>query len=155
MPEVLELPTVVLPATKNDTVEFPKDAEGHWTVLYFYPKDDTPGCTVQACGYRDLFSEFKENGIDVYGVSLDDLPSHYNFESKFSLNFPLLCDEKKELSKALGALNEKFVGGKKSVSLQRDSFLIDPKGRVVRVWRDVDPVTTVEETLNAAKELMK
>ena len=153
--ETVELPKLELPATIKDSISIPEDFRGRWTVLYFYPKDDTPGCTFQACGYRDDLKQFSDKEIDVYGVSLDDLPSHYNFESKHGLNFPLLYDEKKVLSKALGVLQESIKGGKKVASLSRDSFLINPHCNVVKVWRSVDPKTTVAETLNQALALQK
>ena len=148
--ETMELPKLDLPATIEDSVNIPESFRGKWTVLYFYPKDSTPGCTVQACEYRDNLEKFSEKDIAVYGVSLDDLHSHYNFESNHSISFPLLCDEKRVLSKALGVLKEARKDGKKSYSLSRDTFLLNPHVQVVKVWRGVDPKTTVQETFDAA-----
>lgn len=135
-----KIPSLTLPVTTHDRMTLPDDFLGRWTLLYFYPKDDTPGCTKQACEYRDKIAEFKNLDAQVVGVSSDTIESHYKFVEKFSLNFPLLVDAKKELA------NELELQG-------RDSFLIDPDGVVRHVWRKVDPTTTVEETLNNLKKI--
>jgi len=148
------LPELVLPATIKDEVNIPKDLEGRWSLIYFYPKDDTPGCTVQACSYRDSLKTFVDSGIDVYGVSFDDLPSHYNFESKYELNFPLLYDSKKELGKFFGVVEEYREEGKKKCRVARDTFLVNPYGQVVKSWRGVDPKTTAQTTLKEALDFI-
>ena len=149
-----ELPSMTFKATEVEQVEFPKDLLGKVTVLYFYPKDDTPGCTKQACGYRDFQKELEGSKVQVFGVSMDDLGSHEDFKSKFSLNFPLIVDDTKALSEFLGVYGEQTWGDKKYMGLSRDSFLIDQKGVVVQEWRKVDPVASVDETLDAAKKLL-
>jgi peroxiredoxin Q/BCP len=106
------LPTVTLESSKGGFLRLPQDLGGKWTILYFYPKDDTPGCTRQACAYRDNLAEFTQAGIQVLGVSLDDLTSHDSFITKFNLNFPLLADTKHELSAALGVYGEQKWGDK-------------------------------------------
>lgn len=146
------LPELTLAHSEGGHVHLPADLKGHYTILYFYPKDDTPGCTKQACAYRDAAADIQESGIKLYGVSLDDLESHDHFRKKFSLNFPLIADVDKQLSQALGAYGEQEYAGKTYMGLSRDSFLIGPDTRVLQVWRRVDPLSTAAETLAAAIE---
>jgi peroxiredoxin Q/BCP len=136
-------------------LQWPQELKNQWTLLYFYPKDDTPGCTKQACSYRDNISEFTKRGVKVFGVSLDDLTSHNAFAEKFSLNFPLIYDKDKALSTFLGVYGEQEWNGNKYMGLSRDTFLIDPNGVVQREWRKVNPLATVGETLQAVVELVK
>lgn len=145
------LPHVALPSSTGGTVTLPDDFKGKWTLLYFYPKDDTPGCTVQACQYRDHKADSERIGVHLYGVSLDDLTSHDAFAKKFSLNFPLLADTAHALSEALGVYGDQTWNGKTFKGLSRDTFLIGPEGQIRHVWRKVSPSTTVEETLSEAK----
>jgi peroxiredoxin Q/BCP len=148
------LPRLSLRATSIDKVDVPDDLLNSWTLLYFYPKDDTPGCTKQACGYRDDSQKFKELGVKVYGVSLDDIASHEAFTEKYSLNFPLLSDPDHQLADFFGVYGEREWKGKKFNGLSRDTFLIDPKGKVARAFRAVDPTTTTQETFEAVKTLV-
>ena len=145
------IPALTLKATEVGEVSMPA---GAWTVLYFYPKDDTPGCTKQACTYRDAYQKFTDAGIKVYGVSMDDLDSHGSFKDKFSLNFPLLSDPEHKLADVLGVYGDhevKMPDGREFAwtGLSRDSFVIDPEGKVVKEWRMVDPVASVDETYDA------
>jgi len=149
------LPKIKLPSTSGSDLSIPDDLTGKWSLLYFYPKDDTPGCTKQACGYRDGLQSFKELGVLVFGVSLDDLTSHKNFIDKYSLNFPLLADTEHLLADALDAYGEQEWNGKKYNGLSRDTFLIDPNGIIQKVWRKVNPESTIEETKMALKEFIK
>ena len=149
-----ELPHVTLASSQGGNVVFPADFKGKWTLVYFYPKDDTPGCTKQACAYRDNLEQFKTAGIQLFGVSTDDLQSHGSFISKFSLNFPLLADTEHKLSEALGVYGDQTWGEKTYKGLSRDTFLINPDGKITEVWRKVSPATTMEETLAAAKKHM-
>lgn len=149
------LPTLTLEHSQNGTLTLPGDLKGQWTLLYFYPKDDTPGCTKQACSYRDHIGDFQNLGLKVYGVSMDGLESHQEFKAKFSLNFPLLADIDGHLSQALGVYGDQEWGGKVFKGLSRDSFLIGPDATVKHVWRKVDPTTTMAETLEKAKSLME
>jgi thioredoxin-dependent peroxiredoxin len=135
-------------------VELPKDLLGKYSVLYFYPKDDTPGCTKQACAYRDDQRKFRELGAQVFGVSLDDLSSHDAFVRKFSLNFPLISDPEHKLADFLGAYGEREWQGKKFMGLSRDTFVIDPHGRVARAFRKVDPLSTAADTYAALQTLI-
>jgi peroxiredoxin Q/BCP len=119
---------------------------GQRTVLYFYPKDDTPGCTKEACAFRDRMNDYAKAGIQVYGVSLDSPESHHTFREKYGLNFPLLTDEEGQASKALGVLGER---GK----ARRVTFLLDPEGRISKVYPEVSPQTHAEEILEDAASL--
>jgi peroxiredoxin Q/BCP len=119
---------------------------GQRTVLYFYPKDDTPGCTKEACAFRDRMNDYAKAGIQVYGVSLDSPESHHTFREKYGLNFPLLTDEEGRASKALGVLGER---GK----ARRVTFLLDPEGRISKVYPEVSPQTHAEEILEDAASL--
>jgi peroxiredoxin Q/BCP len=122
------------------------DLRGQKTVLYFYPKDDTPGCTKEACAFRDRMGDYQRAGIQVYGVSLDSPDSHRRFRKKHDLNFPLLTDEGGEAAKALGVLSERGVAN-------RVTFLLDPSGKIVKVYPDVSPETHADEILEDAKTL--
>jgi thioredoxin-dependent peroxiredoxin len=119
---------------------------GQRTVLYFYPKDDTPGCTKEACAFRDRMNDYAKAGIRVYGVSLDSPESHHTFREKYGLNFPLLTDEEGRASEALGVLGER---GK----ARRVTFLLDPEGRISKVYPEVSPQTHAEEILEEAASL--
>jgi thioredoxin-dependent peroxiredoxin len=121
--------------------------EGEKTVLYFYPKDDTPGCTKEACAFRDRMPDYERAAIRVYGVSLDSPESHRRFREKYNLNFPLLTDEGGRAADALGVLRE---SGK---SANRVTFLLDPDGRIARVYPEVSPETHADEILEDAASL--
>jgi thioredoxin-dependent peroxiredoxin len=123
------------------------DLEGEKTVLYFYPKDDTPGCTKEACAFRDRIPDYERAAIRVYGVSLDSPESHRRFREKYNLNFPLLTDEGGRAADALGVLRE---SGK---SANRVTFLLDPDGRIARVYPEVSPETHADEILEDAASL--
>ena len=127
---------------------------GQVVVLYFYPKDDTPGCTRQACSYRDHATDFHKIGARVYGISLDGLEEHASFREKYGLNFPLLVDTKDGLCAALGVYREQEWKGKQYMGLARDTFLVDPQGNIARLWRQVNPDTTMGETLAELKSRM-
>jgi peroxiredoxin Q/BCP len=120
---------------------------GRKTVLYFYPKDDTPGCTKEACAFRDRMVDYERADIRVYGVSLDSPESHRRFRDKYNLNFPLLTDEGGRAAEALGVLRE---GGEKA---NRVTFLLDPGGRIARVYPEVSPETHADEILEDAASL--
>jgi len=113
------------------------DQKGKPVVLYFYPKDDTPGCTKEACAFRDRKSEIESLGAAVFGVSPDSVESHAEFRDKFELNFPLLSDPDHRVAEKYGAWREKNMYGKKSMGIQRSTFLIDADGRVAKVWKRV------------------
>lgn len=123
------------------------DYRGQKVLLYFYPKDDTPGCTVEACSFRDRLNELKAHGVQVLGVSVDDVASHKKFVEKFQLNFPLLADVDKKVVQAYGVWVEKSMYGKKFMAIQRDSFLFDEGGKVIKHYEKVKPEGHVEEVL--------
>jgi thioredoxin-dependent peroxiredoxin len=120
---------------------------GQPVVLYFYPKDDTPGCTAQACDIRDNYDDFTKRGAVVLGVSADDESSHVKFKDKYGLPFTLLADPEHEVAEQYGTWVEKNFGGKKYMGVERSTFLIDPEGRIAKVMRRVKPDTHVERVL--------
>ncbi len=122
-------------------------------VLYFYPKDDTPGCTVEACGFRDQYHELQKLGVQVVGVSPDNVKSHVGFIAKHDLPFLLLADPDKALATALGAFGEKLMYGKRVMGIIRSTFLINAKGSVVQAWRGVKVDGHVAAVVDAAKKL--
>jgi thioredoxin-dependent peroxiredoxin len=129
------------------------DFRGKPVVLYFYPKDDTPGCTKEACAFRDRTPELKAKGAVVLGVSPDDVASHGKFRDKYSLNFPLLADVGHKVADRYGAWREKNMYGKKSMGIQRSTFLIDSAGKVRKVWKKVSVDGHDDEVLTALGSL--
>jgi len=129
------------------------DFKGHWTVLYAYPKDSTPGCTTEACDFRDRNAALKKLGARMYGISRDAAKSHQNFIAKQNLNFPLLSDPDTELLKPLGAFGTKIMYGKEVLGIIRSTFLVDPAGIVRHVWPKVRVKDHAEEVLAVLKEL--
>jgi peroxiredoxin Q/BCP len=123
------------------------DYRGQPVVLYFYPKDDTPGCTTQACGIRDVYGEFQQRGAVVLGVSPDDESSHVKFKDKYSLPFTLLADPEHKVSEDYGVWVEKNSYGQKRMSIERSTFLIDSEGTVAKVMRRVKPDTHADDVL--------
>jgi len=125
------------------------DFKGQKAVLYFYPKDDTPGCTKEACSFRDAWSQLKRRKVAVLGVSVDDAKSHKKFAEKFSLPFTLLADTEKAIVNAYGAWGEKSMYGRKYMGTHRVTYLIDEKGKIAAVWPKVKPEGHAEEILAA------
>ena len=122
---------------------------GQPVVLYFYPKDDTPGCTAQACGIRDVWGEFQSRGAVVLGVSPDSPRKHMKFREKYGLPFPLLADEGHAVAEQYGVWVEKSMLGKKYMGIERSTFVIDPDGNVAKVMRKVKPATHADDVLAA------
>lgn len=122
----------------GDTIRL-VDLRGKEVILYFYPRDDTPGCTKEACGFRDWFDEIKKKGAIVLGVSPDPAKSHRKFTEKFNLPFPLLIDEQKKIIDAYGVWGEKTFMGRKYMGVYRVTFLIGKDGRIKKIWPDVKP----------------
>jgi peroxiredoxin Q/BCP len=127
------------------------ELRGQPVVLYFYPRDDTPGCTKEACAFRDRHAELAKAKAHVLGVSTDDVASHVKFRDKYSLNFPLLADVDHAVAEAYGAWREKNMYGKKSLGVQRSTFLIDAEGKVAKVWKKVSVDGHDEQVLEALK----
>ena len=126
-----------------------KDLRGEKVVLYFYPKDDTPGCTKEACSFRDSFARFKRRGIEVLGVSLDSEKSHQKFIKKYNLPFRLLADTERAISNAYGTYGEKKFMGRTYMGNHRITFLIDEKGKVKKIFSKVKTEDHAEEVLDA------
>ncbi len=129
------------------------DLKGRPVVLYFYPADDTPGCTKEACAFRDAQSKLAKSGAVVLGVSPDDVASHGRFRDKYTLNFPLLADPDHKVAEKYGAWREKNMYGKKSMGIQRSTFLIDADGKVAKVWKRVSVDGHDEQVLAALAAL--
>jgi peroxiredoxin Q/BCP len=129
------------------------DLKGKPVVLYFYPKDDTPGCTREACAFRDRRGELQETGAAVLGISPDSVESHGKFRDKFQLNFPLLADTDHHVAERYGAWREKNMYGKKSMGIQRSTYLIDADGKVANVWKRVSVDGHDQQVLDALREL--
>jgi len=125
------------------------DFAGKNVVLYFYPKDDTPGCTKEACAFRDRFAEFKKHGAVVLGVSTDSTKSHDKFATKYKLPFALLADEDKKIVGAYGVRGEKSFLGRTYLGTHRVTFLIGPDGRIKKIWPQVKPEAHAAEVLAA------
>jgi peroxiredoxin Q/BCP len=129
------------------------ELKGSPVVLYFYPKDDTPGCTREACAFRDQKAKLKKLGALVFGVSPDSVESHIKFRDKYELNFPLLADEGHIIAEKYGAWREKNMYGKKKMGIQRSTYLIDATGKVAKLWKSVKVDGHDEHVLAALKEL--
>jgi peroxiredoxin Q/BCP len=132
----------------GDTVSL-KDLRGQKVVLYFYPKDDTPGCTKEACSFRDAFAKFKKQGINVLGVSPDSEASHKKFVTKYKLPFTLLADTDRSIAEAYGVWGEKKFMGRKYMGVHRTTFLIDEKGKIKKIFEKVKPEDHASEVLEA------
>jgi peroxiredoxin Q/BCP len=141
-------PDFSLTSDSGETVKL-SDLRGKPVVLYFYPKDDTPGCTAQACGIRDDYGSFEERGAVVLGVSPDDESSHVKFKDKYGLPFTLLADPTHEVSEQYGVWKEKNYAGKTYMGVERSTFLIDSQGNVTKVMRRVKPDTHAGDVLAA------
>ena len=141
-------PDFELTSDTGDRVKL-SDLRGKPVVLYFYPKDDTPGCTTQARGIRDAYSEFQKRGAVVLGVSPDDEASHVKFRDKYELPFTLLADPNHEVAEDYGVWVEKNAYGQKKMGIERSTFIIDAEGNVTRVMRRVKPDTHADDVLAA------
>ena len=131
------------------------DYKGKWLLLYFYPKDNTSGCTQEACMLRDDFLGFKKLKVDVVGVSIDSVASHKKFADEYKLPFTLLADEEKEVVKQYGVWAEKSLYGKKYMGTLRTSFLINPKGKIEKIYEAVKPAEHSREVLKDFKNIIK
>src|SRR5687768_8865129 len=139
-------PNFQLPSTEGKDFTL-KDYAGKHVILYFYPKDDTPGCTKEACGFRDRIGDIEKAGAAVVGVSTDDLKSHQKFRQKYSLNFPLLSDQTADVSKMFGAWKEKNLYGRRAWGVARKTILIGQDGLIRRIYNKVSPEEHAEEII--------
>ncbi len=151
-------PDFTLPAVGDEAVV--KDGQVHLVdlksktiVLYFYPKDDTPGCVKEACSFRDANHEMQKRGVVVLGISADDIASHQKFAEKYGLSFPLLSDTDTTVSQLYGVWKEKNMYGKKYMGVSRETFLIDKDGVVCKIWHKVKPDDHAAEVLEAVEAL--
>ena len=150
--EGTKAPDFNLPSDDGTKVKL-SSLKGTPVVLYFYPKDDTPGCTKEACAFRDQKTALGKLGAKIFGVSADDVASHVKFRDKFKLNFPLLADTDHKIAEKYGAWREKNMYGKKSMGIQRSTFLIDSEGKVAKVWKRVQVDGHDEDVITAIKAL--
>jgi peroxiredoxin Q/BCP len=129
------------------------DYSGKWVVLYFYPKDDTPGCTTEACNFRDSFHELEAKGVVVIGISKDSVASHKKFADKYGLKFPLLSDPDHAVIEKYSAWGEKKFMGKVFLGILRMTYLIGPAGNIIKTYEKVNPTVHASEILSDLKEL--
>lgn len=132
---------------QNNSTHTLKQYRGKWVVLYFYPKDDTPGCTIEACKFRDSFKELQQLGVVLLGISKDSVASHKKFAEKYHLNFPILSDESKETIQAYDAWGVKKFLGKQFEGTLRKTYLINPDGDIKKVYNNVNPTIHAGEIL--------
>ncbi len=138
---------------QDGTIHSLSDYKGKWVLMYFYPKDDTPGCTKEACGFRDVSEEYKKKGVQVLGISKDSVASHKKFANKYLLTFPLLSDESTDVIKAYGAWGEKKFMGRVYMGINRISFLIGPDQTIQKEYLKVDVLTHAKEILQDVESL--
>ena len=146
------LPTLSFTLADGSTARF-SDYAGRWLVLYFYPKDATPGCTTEAGDFRDLAGDFDKAGAAILGVSRDSVKSHQNFIAKQALPFALVSDADEAVCRAFDVIAEKNMYGRKVMGIVRSTFLIDPKGRLAHVWRGVKVPSHAQTVLDQLKAL--
>jgi len=139
-------PDFTLRATDGSQITL-STLRGQRILLYFYPRDDTPGCTIEACGFRDKLGQLAARGVTVYGINDDDVGSHQRFTAKYDLNFPLLADTDHEVIEAYGAWVKKQIRGRNVMCADRVSYLISTSGKVEHVWPAVDPIVHVDEII--------
>lgn len=145
-------PSFTLPTDGGGEISL-DDFKGKPVVLYFYPKDDTSGCTAEACAFRDALPDFSRVKAEIIGISRDPVKKHDKFKAKYALNFPLASDEEGKTCEAYGTWVEKSMYGRKYMGIERSTFLIDGKGVIREVWRKVKVPGHAEEVLKAAKAL--
>lgn len=141
-------PAFTAPVTGGGTVKL-SDFKGKNVVLYFYPKDDTPGCTKEACAFRDQFAQFRKRGVEILGVSVDPVKAHDKFATKHKLPFPLVSDADKQIVAAYGVWGEKMFMGRKYQGTHRVTFLIGPDGLIKKIWPQVKPEEHAADVLAA------
>lgn len=149
----MKAPEFSLP-DQNGIVHSLSDYKGKWLVVYFYPKDDTPGCTKEACNFRDNLDQFEKRGVMIVGISKDSVESHKKFADKFRLNFTLLSDPDHKVIEAYGAWGKKNFMGREFDGIIRNTVLINPKGEIVKEYKKVNPLTHAGELLTDLDALL-
>jgi peroxiredoxin Q/BCP len=147
-----KVPAFKMPATSETQVQLSK-LKGQKVILFFYPKDDTPGCTKEGEGFRDHYKKFQKLGAEIFGISRDSLKSHEKFKEKFKFPFELISDEDEELCSLFDVIKEKNMYGKKVMGIERSTFVLDENGKLIKEWRKVKVPGHVEEVLDFVKGL--
>ena len=144
-------PNFKIPSSNNKEFELKKN-KNKFLIIYFYPRDNTPGCTNEAKDFSKLYKEFKKSNCEIFGISKDSIESHKKFINKFKIPFQLLSDEKIIALKKYGAWGEKSMYGKKFMGIKRTTVLINPKGKIIKIWNNVKVTDHAKEVLNSLKE---
>jgi len=145
-------PTLNLSSTSGNSYSL-KDSIGKYVILYFYPKDDTPGCTIETNDFNKLLNKFKKLNCDVFGISKDDLKSHKKFKEKYKIKFDLLADDEIKIVKSYKVWAKKKFMGREFMGVIRSTFLIDPKGKIVKIWDNVKVKDHAKEVLETLKDI--
>ena len=147
-------PNFILPSTDRRNYSL-KDSLGKYVVIYFYPKDDTPGCTIESNDFNKLLLKFKNLDCEIYGISKDNLKSHDKFREKFKVKFDLLSDEETKVVKKYKVWGKKKFMGREYMGINRSTFLINPKGKIVKIWENVNVKDHALEVLETLKSISK
>jgi peroxiredoxin Q/BCP len=147
-------PNFRLPSTNKSDYQL-KDTLGKYVVIYFYPKDDTPGCTIETNDFNKLLSKFKKLNCEIFGISKDNLKSHDKFREKFKVKFDLLSDEETKVLKKYKVWGKKKFMGQEYMGINRSTFLIDPKGKIIKIWENVNVKDHALEVLETLKSISK
>ena len=147
-------PKFTLNSTGNNKYSL-KDSQGKYVILYFYPKDDTPGCTIETNDFNKLLTKFKKLNCEVYGVSKDNMKSHNKFKEKYKIKFDLLADDEIKIVKSYKVWAKKKFMGREFMGVVRSTFLIDPKGKIVKIWDNVKVKDHAQEVLDSLKHIQK
>ena len=150
----IKAPTFNLDST-NGKVYSLKDSMGKYVVLYFYPKDDTPGCTIETNDFNKLLTKFKNLNCQIYGISKDDMKSHNKFKEKYKIKFDLLVDDEIKIIKSYKVWAKKKFVGKEYMGIVRSTFLIDPKGKIIKIWSNVRVKDHAQEVLDTLKNIQE
>ena len=147
-------PSLNLSSTSGNSYSL-KDSIGKYVILYFYPKDDTPGCTIETNDFNKLLTKFKKLNCDLFGISKDDMKSHNKFKEKYKIKFNLLADNELKIIKSYKVWAKKKFMGKEFMGVIRSTFLIDPKGKIVKIWHNVKVKDHAKEVLETLKDIQK
>ena len=147
-------PTFILDSTSNDSFSL-KNFIGKYIILYFYPKDDTPGCTIEANDFNKLLTKFKKLNCEVYGISKDNIKSHNKFREKYKIKFNLLADDELKIIKIYKVWAKKKFMGREYMGVVRSTFLISPKGKIIKIWDNVKVKDHANEVLRTLKDIQK